>query len=89
MRESGQREKLTGAPNLTRNPRSIHEAIDLANRIVHGQTPVTIEGEGISSVSGPSGKLGEMVSFPAAKGEENWYDALFAQTEFDPSVSDA
>jgi hypothetical protein len=67
--------------NLTRNPRSIHEAIDLSNRIVHVPNPVTIEGEGISSVCGPSGKLGEMVSFPAAKGEENWYGALFAQTE--------
>ena len=32
--------------SLSRNPRSIHEAIDLANRIVQVHDPVTVEGEG-------------------------------------------
>ena len=67
--------------NLCRNPRSIHEAIDLANRIVQVHEPVTVEGEGISAISGLSGRLGEMVSFPPARKEQNWYGALFAQTE--------
>ena len=67
--------------NLCRNPRSIHEAIDLANRIVQVHKPVTVEGEGISAISGPSGRLGEMVSLPPASGEQNWCGALFAQTE--------
>jgi hypothetical protein len=67
--------------NLSRNPRSIHEAIDLANRIVQVSKPVTIEGEGISAISGPSGRLGEIVSLPPAREEQNWSGALFAQTE--------
>lgn len=61
--------------NLCRNPRSIHEAIDLANRIVQVHKPVTVESEGISAISGPSGRLGEMVSLPPASGEHNWYTA--------------
>lgn len=67
--------------SLWRNPRSIHEAIDLANRIVQIDAPVTIEGSGITSISGPSGKLGEIVTVPAATDEQNWTGALFAQTE--------
>ena len=67
--------------NLWRNPRSIHEAMDLANRIVHLQSPVIIEGVGLTTISGTSGKLGEIISLPPAQGEENWTGALFAQTE--------
>jgi hypothetical protein len=67
--------------NLWRNPKSIHEALDLANRIVQVETPVTVEGEGVSVIGGPSGKLAEMVSFPRLMGKQNWYGALFAQTE--------
>ena len=32
--------------SLWRNPRSIHEAFDLANRIIHIDEPVTVEGSG-------------------------------------------
>lgn len=67
--------------SLWRNPRSIHEAIDLANRIVHAPEAVTVEGSGITTVSGPSGKLGEITTMPAALGKQNWVGALFAQTE--------
>ncbi len=67
--------------SLWRNPRSIHEALDLANRIVQIETPVNIEDAGITTIGGPSGKLGEVVSVPAAAGEHNWTGALFAQTE--------
>jgi len=67
--------------SLWRNPRSIHEALDLANRITHADVPVTVEGAGLTTISGPSGKLGEMISLPAAKGAENWTGALFAQSE--------
>lgn len=67
--------------NLLRNPRSIHEAIDLANRIVQAPTPAAVEDEGISPITSPGGKLGEMVSFPPAGQAQNWVGALFAQTE--------
>jgi hypothetical protein len=67
--------------SLWRNPRSIHEALDLADRILKIATPVAVEGLGITTISGPSGKLGEITSMPAAVGEQNWTGALFAQTE--------
>ena len=67
--------------NLWHNPRSIHEALDLANRIVQKNAPVTIEGSGITTISSPNGRLGEIVTLPPAQGEENWAGALFAQTE--------
>lgn len=67
--------------SLWRNPRSIHEALDLANRIVQVKEPVRVEDAGLSTISGPSGKLGEITSMPAATGEQNWTGGLFAQTE--------
>jgi hypothetical protein len=67
--------------NLWRNPRSIHEALDLATRIADQKAPVGISGVGFTSIPSPSGKLGEIVTTPAPKAGENWYGALFAQTE--------
>jgi uncharacterized protein YqgV (UPF0045/DUF77 family) len=67
--------------NLWRNPRSLHEALDLANRIVHVGAPVTIEGAGLTTISGPAGKLGEVLTLPPATGEQNWVGALFAQSD--------
>lgn len=67
--------------SLWRNPRSIHEALDLANRIIHIDEPVTIEGTGLTTIQGSSGKLGEVITMPSAKGRENWTGALFAQSE--------
>ncbi len=67
--------------NLWRNPRSIHESLDLANRITHADDPVTVEGAGLTTISGPSGKLGEIISLPAATRNEKWTGALFAQSE--------
>src|SRR5581483_788085 len=66
---------------LWRNPRSLHESIDLANRITQIQEPVPAEGSGVTTISGPSGKIGEIITMPAAKGEQNWTGALFAQSE--------
>ena len=80
-RADGEPDEDTTYINLWRNPRSIHEAIDLANRIVQVREPAAVEEETVSTISGPSGKLGEIVSLPPAKGERNWYGALFAQTE--------
>jgi len=66
---------------LWRNPRSIHESIDLAYRIVQVGEAVPLESSGITSISGPSGKLAEITTALAASGEQNWTGALFAQTE--------
>ena len=67
--------------SLWRNPRSIHEALDLANRITHADELVTVEGAGLTTISGLSGKLGEIISMPAVKGAQNWTGTLFAQSE--------
>jgi N-6 DNA Methylase len=80
-REQKEQPGRTAYINLWRNPRSIHEALDLANRIVQITPPVTVEGAGLSTIRSASGKLGEIVTFPHPQGEENWTGALFAQTE--------
>ena len=67
--------------SLWRNPRSIHESIDLAYRIIQVDEAVPIEGAGITSISGPSGKLAEITTALPTSGEQNWTGALFAQTE--------
>jgi hypothetical protein len=80
-RRSADKSGQTTYISLWRNPRSIHEAIDLANRVTHLGQPVSIEEAGITTIRGVTGKLGEMVSLPQAKDKENWTGALFAQTE--------
>jgi hypothetical protein len=80
-RVEGEGDGRTTHINLWRNPRSIHEALDLTNRILQVHDLVKIEDEGVTTISGPGGKLAEMVSLPPAQGEQNWYGGLFAQTE--------
>ncbi|MCM2481829.1 N-6 DNA methylase [Burkholderia glumae] len=65
--------------NLWRNPRTIHEALDLAARIEHNK-PTSIQGDGFSSIRGVASKLGEAVELPPATGGSVWVGALFAQT---------
>jgi hypothetical protein len=55
--------------------------MDLANRIEHCTNPVSVEDAGITTVRGPSGKLGEIVMCPSPLHSENWMGALFSQTE--------
>jgi len=67
--------------NLWRNPRSIPEALDVANRILHAHDIKSLAGQGATSISGMSGKIGEMIKMPSPKGVSNWTGALFAQVE--------
>jgi hypothetical protein len=79
---SGEKLGPTTYINLWRNPRTIHEAIDLANRIEHlADQAVSVEGAGVTGIRGLSGKLGEIVTTPAPRERENWTGALFSQTE--------
>lgn len=66
--------------NLWRNPRSIHEALDLAVRILAAQ-PTSIGNVGFTAISSHAGKLGEVVSAPAPSNAENWTGAMFSQTD--------
>ena len=78
---SGEKSGRTTYINLWRNPRTIHEAIDLANRIEHlTASAVSVEEAGVTSIPGLFGKLGEIVTTPAPREKENWTGALFSQT---------
>jgi hypothetical protein len=67
--------------SLWRSPRTIHEALDFANRIEQMKTVVSIDDVGITTIRNYNGKLAEVVLTPAPKDDENWTGALFAQTE--------
>jgi hypothetical protein len=73
--------RATTYVNLWRNPRTIHEALDLANRIIQIGPVTSVEKVGLTSIPSSIGKLGEMVTTPAPQGDDNWTGALFAQTE--------
>ena len=79
--DSGEKPGQTAYVSLWRNPRSIHEAMHLANAIENTSNVATMEGAGITSVRSSEGKLAEMLSAPAAIGEEIWLGALIAQAE--------
>jgi hypothetical protein len=72
---------LTKYINLWHNPRSIHEALDLANRIEQVSDPVGIAEAGTTPIRGPANKVGEIVLIPHSRAEENWTGALFSQTD--------
>ncbi|GJL79929.1 MAG: hypothetical protein NPINA01_29180 [Nitrospinaceae bacterium] len=80
-REGKEEAERTTYINLWRNPHTIHEALDLANRIEHTTEPVSVEDLGLTTIRSSATKLGEMVTMPPAKTEENWTGALFAQTQ--------
>ena len=78
---SGEKPGRVTCISLWRNPRSIHEAMHLANAIENTPKVATIEGAGITSVRSSDGKLAEMLSTPAAISEEIWHGALISQAE--------
>lgn len=66
--------------NLWHNPATIYEAMDLASRIAATHA-ADVESGSVTSIKGSDGrKLAELVSLPAAQGEEQWIGAQFAQT---------
>ena len=64
--------EATAYINLWRNPTTIYEALDLAERLK------TLP-EGV--IRSPSGSLGEAFTLPAATGADNWHGALFARSD--------
>jgi hypothetical protein len=64
--------EVTTYINLWRNPTTIHEALDLAERMK------TLP-EGI--IRPPSGSTGEAFTLPTSTGTENWHGALFARSD--------
>ncbi|MGE0082891.1 MAG: N-6 DNA methylase [Desulfococcaceae bacterium] len=66
--------------NLWHNPRTIYEALDVAERIRLCK-PASPDSEGITSVTGAQGrKLAEVLSLPATLISSQWIGVQFAQT---------
>ncbi|WP_126447967.1 hypothetical protein [Sulfuricystis multivorans] len=66
--------------NLWHNPATIYEAMDMTSRIV-GTRAADVESGAVAPITGSDGrKLAEIVSLPAAQGEEQWIGVQFAQT---------
>lgn len=78
---SGEKPGQTTCISLWRNPRSIHEAMHLANAIENTPNVATIEGTDITSVRSSESKLAEVLSIPAAFGKEIWLGVLMSQAE--------
>lgn len=66
--------------NLWRNPRSIHEALDLATRIEAAIAKLGWKSGEVEMIRSQAGMLGEVVCLPASVGCANWTGAIFAQT---------
>lgn len=79
--EKGEEAGATTYINLWRNPRTIYDALDLAGRITSLKSATSMSSVGSTSIRGSSEKIGEVVSLPSPKGDENWTGTLFAQTE--------
>ncbi len=79
--DSGEKPGRTTYISLWRNPRSIHEAMHLANAIEHVGAVVGIEEAGITGAMSGEGKLAELMTLPAASPDSIWLGALFAQVE--------
>ncbi len=77
----GEKPGRTTCISLWRNPRSIHEAMHLANAIEHVGSVVGIEEAGITGAISGEGKLAELMTLPAASTDDIWLGALFAQVE--------
>lgn len=70
----------TAYVNLWRNPRSIHEALDLATRIEAAHKSISGKAEETKVIQSKAKILGEVTCLPAPLSEENWTGALFAQS---------
>jgi len=77
----GEKPGRTTCISLWRNPRSIHEAMHLANAIEHVGSVVGIEEAGITGAVSGDGKLAELMTLPASSPDDIWLGALFAQVE--------
>lgn len=71
----------TSYVNLWRNPRSIHESLDLANRIQAALAGVAGEVGETAMIRLGSTILGEVSTLTAPRSTENWTGALFAQSQ--------
>lgn len=65
---------------LRRNPRSIHEALDIAARITDAIEKMITSKLVVSVIRSSEGVLGEVTSLPTPVGTGNWTSAIFTQS---------
>lgn len=64
---------------LRRNPTTIHEALDLEDRLLRAAHRIK-DKVGSTTMQSPSGALGEITKLPAPTTGQNWTSAIFAQS---------
>lgn len=65
--------------SLSRNPRSIHEALDVAGRINRTKNVTSLSAATRTIVTNGSTKIAEVVDAPLPDGDGNWTGALYSQ----------
>jgi hypothetical protein len=78
--KSKEKAGVTAYVNLWRNPRSIHEALDLATRIETVLKNLNGKAGKTAVIRSKAATLGEITCLPAPVSVENWTGALFAQS---------
>lgn len=79
--KSGEKAGNTTYINLWRNPRTIYEAMSLANRITTKLEAAHANDGAVIAIRDLGGKAGEIISLSHPEGEENWIGTAFAQTQ--------
>ena len=77
--KDGESRGSTHYVTLRRNPTTIHEALDLEDRLLRAALRIADE-VGSTSIQSPSGALGEISKLPAPTTDRNWTSAIFAQS---------
>lgn len=77
--KDGESRGSTHYVTLRRNPTTIHEALDLEDRLLMASNRIA-DKFGSTTIRSPSGALGEITKLPAPKTGQNWTSAIFAQS---------
>ena len=78
---NGEKPKLTSYVKLWHNPRTIHEALDCASRMINAINVHGVKKNEAQVIRGTDGQpIGEIVRLPAPVGKEIWNAATIAQS---------
>jgi hypothetical protein len=72
---------MTAYINLWRNPRTIHEALNIATRIETAMQALATAKAQCQLLRASGQAIGEITLLPCPAGEDNWTGALFAQSD--------
>lgn len=77
--EYGESQGFTHYVTLRRNPTTIHEALDLEDRLLKAAHSIGNKADS-ATIQSPAGALGEITRLPAPTTDRNWTSAIFAQS---------